>query len=217
MLVLPRRVRPWVLFGIGVFRCARGARRRRLLPVFGDVLSVPVLPWGASDDSRLGIHSRKPLDAEFAVARHRSAVRAVARRPARPAADPMPAPRRRVAPAMVCLAALAAVGAVLSAPRVPGTAALDQMFRDRAVVEQLGPFGFHAYDAWSYARSSGSGVPRRAAEDRRARAWLLPIAGPFSAGAGPYSGLAHAERISSSCRWSRCRISPSTSASTARR
>src|SRR5947209_6149275 len=28
------------------------------------------------------------------------------------------------------------------------------MFRDRAVVEQLGPFGYHAYDAWNYARST---------------------------------------------------------------
>ena len=29
----------------------------------------------------------------------------------------------------------------------------DQMFRDRSVVERLGPFGYHAYDLWNYAHN----------------------------------------------------------------
>ena len=58
----------------------------------------------------------------------------------------------------------ASAGFALSAPRVLASAPLDQMFRDRAVVEQLGPFGFHAYDAWTYARATVA----PAAADRRA-------------------------------------------------
>jgi len=33
----------------------------------------------------------------------------------------------------------------------------DQMFRNRAVMEQLGPFGYHAYDAWTYTRATAPG------------------------------------------------------------
>ena len=38
------------------------------------------------------------------------------------------------------------------------------MFRDASVVEQLGPFGYHAYDAWNYARHDGCGAGDRRAE-----------------------------------------------------
>src|SRR6185437_705681 len=59
---------------------------------------------------------------------------------------------RRTLPLAVGAAALGIVGALLGAPRVLASTPLDQMFRDRAVAEQLGPFGYHAYDAWNYTR-----------------------------------------------------------------
>jgi phosphoglycerol transferase MdoB-like AlkP superfamily enzyme len=60
----------------------------------------------------------------------------------------------------------------MSAPRVLAAARLDQMFRDRAVVEQLGPFGFHVYDAWNYARATWLRPPATDAEVRRALDWF---------------------------------------------
>src|SRR2546427_10870511 len=94
-----------------------------------------------------------------------------------------PAPRGQAAAAMVGLAALAAVGVVLSAPRVLASAAFDQMFRDRAVAEQLGPFGYHAYDLWSYARSTWLRRAATAAEIDEARAWFANRR-PLRAGSG---------------------------------
>jgi hypothetical protein len=80
------------------------------------------------------------------------------------------------------------LGAELSARQVLASTPFDQMFRDRSVVERLGPFGYHAYDLWTYApqplaasardrgRSAGRAVVvRRAATAARgpdgARLW----------------------------------------------
>ena len=57
------------------------------------------------------------------------------------------------------LAILAGSGLPLSARGILASTPLDQMFRDRAVVEQLGLFGFHAYDTWNYLRGTWLRVP----------------------------------------------------------
>ena len=193
MLVLPRRVRPWVLFGIGVFGALVVLGDAVYYRFFGDVLSVPVL-LGAHQTIRVwgSIRSLLTPSLLWLVVDLPFALWLVVRLGRLP--TPMPAPRRRVAPAMVCLAALAAVGVVLSAPRVLASAALDQMFRDRAVAEHLGPFGYHAYDAWSYARSTWLRRAATAAEIDEARAWFANRR-PLRAGSGPYSGVARGKNL----------------------
>ena len=55
------------------------------------------------------------------------------------------------------------------------------MFRARSVVEQLGPFGYHVYDAWNYLRSTWLRPPATAAQLDDAVAWLRERA-PLRAG-----------------------------------
>ena len=56
--------------------------------------------------------------------------------------------RAAIALAMVIVAASVPTAAVLRRGE------LEQMFRNRAVMEQLGPFGYHAYDVWTYVRGT---------------------------------------------------------------
>ena len=58
-----------------------------------------------------------------------------------------------MATAAAAVAGLIVSGAVASVPHALAITPLDQMFRARSIVEQLGPFGYHAYDTWNYARS----------------------------------------------------------------
>src|SRR5262249_41237394 len=72
---------------------------------------------------------------------------------------------------------------------------LDQMFRDRAVVEHLGLFGFHAYDLWNYARST---VLRPAATDAdvsEALAWFGQRAALRSGPNAPSFGVARGRNL----------------------
>ena len=72
----------------------------------------------------------------------------------------------------------------LSAPRVLASTPLDQMFRARSVVEQLGPFGYHAYDTWNYLRGTWLRRPATAAQVDEALAWLRERAPLRAGGAG---------------------------------
>ena len=101
----------------------------------------------------------------------------VARRGDRGAVASRRVDRGRRTAAVLSLAALS-----LSVPRVLASTPLDQMFRARSVVEQLGPFGYHAYDTWNYARSTWLRPPATdGASRRRASAWLRERA-PLRAG-----------------------------------
>jgi len=95
--------------------------------------------------------------------------------------------------AAAAVAAVVAAGAAVSAPRVLASAPLDQMFRARAVVEQLGPFGYHAYDAWSYARTTWLRPPATDAQVQDAIAWFSERA-PLRAG-GPSFGAARGRSL----------------------
>ena len=68
------------------------------------------------------------------------------------------------------------------------------MFRDRAVVEQLGPFGYHAYDAWTYARTTFFRAPVSAEQIADARRWFAERA-PLRAGVGPSFGAAAGKNL----------------------
>jgi len=83
--------------------------------------------------------------------------------------------------------ALSARGAIVSTP-------LEQTFRDRAIVERLGPFGFHAYDSWSYVRGTWLRAPATDAQVQAAAEWFAARA-PLRAGGGHTFGLARGKNI----------------------
>jgi phosphoglycerol transferase MdoB-like AlkP superfamily enzyme len=66
------------------------------------------------------------------------------------------------------------------------------MFRDRSVVERLGPLGYHAYDLWNYAQSRWLRSPVTEAEVQDALSWFVerqPLrAGPPAPGFGVARG-----------------------------
>jgi phosphoglycerol transferase MdoB-like AlkP superfamily enzyme len=89
---------------------------------------------------------------------------------------------------------LACGGIVLSAPRTLASTPLDQMFRDRAVVEQLGPFGYHAYDGWNYARTTWLRPPHSETQWRDAVAWFAGRAS-LRAGSNAEFGVARNKNL----------------------
>ncbi|HZR26995.1 MAG TPA: LTA synthase family protein, partial [Vicinamibacterales bacterium] len=93
------------------------------------------------------------------------------------------------------IAVIGLFGVMIGVPRALASAPLDQMFRDRAVVEQLGPFGYHAYDAWNYARATWWKTPASDAAVRDATAWFAERA-PLRKGEGtPLFGAARGKNL----------------------
>src|SRR5262249_29961605 len=150
--ILSHRVRPWILVAIGLFASLLLLADVLYYRFFGDVVSTPALlaarqtghVWGSVGSLFTPGLLWLVADVPFAVW---LAMR-ISRSP-----SPPPPWQRVLAPA-TAVAAIAAAGAVVSAPRVLASASLDQMFRARAVMEQLGPLGYHAYDTWNYARAT---------------------------------------------------------------
>lgn len=180
--LLPRRIRIWTLLAIGIVSSIVILSDVVYYRFFGDVLSAPAL-LGAHQTGRVWGSIRSLMtpgllwlvaDWPFAVW---LAVR-LSRAPARPASL-----ARRTIAAVAALAVTAVVGLWLSAPRVLAATPLDQMFRNRAVVEQLGPFGYHAYDAWNYAHARWFRPAATPREIDDAVAWFGARA-PMRAGAG---------------------------------
>jgi phosphoglycerol transferase MdoB-like AlkP superfamily enzyme len=189
MLVLPRRVRPWALFAVGAIGTLVIFADIVYYRFFGDVVSAPAVLAAHQTGRVLGsirsLMTRGLLwlivDLPFAFALVVALQRARAVRLA---------PRRvERLTAGSAIAALAIAGIGLSAPRALAASQLDQMFRNRAVVEQLGPFGFHAYDLWNYARATLLRPAATAAETADARAWFADRR-PLRAGGGPAFGAA---------------------------
>jgi phosphoglycerol transferase MdoB-like AlkP superfamily enzyme len=194
MLVLPRRARAWVLLACGAFGTLVVLGDVIYYRFFGDVMSAPAL-LAAHQTGRvvgtigslltpglLWLVIDVPFAAWLIVGLHRLSP-----------AEWLP---RRAQPVIAACAAvaLAAVGGLLSAPRVLASSQLDQMFRNRAVVEQLGPFGFHAYDAWTYVRGTLLRPPVTDAQVADARAWFAGRAA-LRAGAGPSFGAARGKNL----------------------
>ena len=181
LLILPRRVRPWALLGIGIFGSLLILADVVYYRFFGDVLSTPAMlaahqtghVWGSVGSlftpGLVWLLIDWPL-AGWLVAR-------MSRR-----REPAPASRVRVwTTAVAALAALAVGFFGLSVRRVLASTPLDQMFRARSVVEQLGPFGYHAYDTWTYARNTWMRPPATEAQIDAALAWFRERA-PLRAG-----------------------------------
>src|SRR5205814_623387 len=149
-LAVPRRHRPWVLLGIGIVGALLVLGDIVYFRFFGDVLSAAAL-LGARQTGQLwgSIRQLLPRDLLWLFADLPVAAWLAVR------AGRMPAPatwRPRAAAAGV-LAVLAVIGGTLG-PHVLASARVEQMFRNRAAVEQFGPFGYHAYDVWNYLRAT---------------------------------------------------------------
>ena len=186
LLILPRRMRPWVLLGIGIFGSLLILADVVYYRFFGDVLSTPALlaahqtghVWGSVGSLFTPGLLWLLIDWPFAC----WLVVRMWRRP-----EPVPPSRvRTVTTAAVACAALAAGSAVLSVPRVLASTPLDQMFRARSVVEQLGPFGYHAYDTWNYVRGTWLRPPVTPAQVQDAVDWFGERA-PLRAGGADFA------------------------------
>ena len=188
LLVVPRRVRPWLLLAVGVFASLLLLADVVYYRFFGDLVSAPALlaarqtghVWGSVGTLVTPGLLWLVVDWPFAcgVAARMIAVRA------------WPPMRTRAIAAAAAAVAVAVSGAALSAAHALEAAPLDQMFRARSIVEQIGPFGYHAYDAWTYARASWLRSPatdaqvRDAAEFFRGRAPLRAGGATFGAARG---------------------------------
>jgi phosphoglycerol transferase MdoB-like AlkP superfamily enzyme len=191
LLLLPRRVRSWTLVAIGILGSTIVLSDVLYVRFFGDILSAPAVlavgqtghVWGSVRSLVSPVLLWMVIDWPFAIW--------VA---ARIAASPVATPtlRHRLTSSGIAIGALAAAGVLVSAPRVLRSVPLGQTFRDRAVAEQLGVFGFHVYDLWNYSRGTWFRPTATEAEAQDAVDWFaerMPLrAGPgspvFGAGRG---------------------------------
>lgn len=181
-LALPVRARPWVLLAVGMFGSTLVLADAVYFRFFGDVLSAPAI-LGARQTGQVWESVRSkfspglvwlivdwPFAAWLAVRLSRS--------------DALgPTWRRRVQTAAIAAVVLVASGIALSAQNRFASTTLDQRFLNRHVVEELGLFGYHGYDAWSYARATRWRAPVAEAQVQDAFEWLASRA-PLRAGEG---------------------------------
>jgi lipoteichoic acid synthase len=194
LLMLPRRARPWALLALGIFCSLLILADVVYYRFFGDVLSTPALlaahqtghVWGS-------IGSLFTPGLLWLIADWPFALWLVARMSRQ--AVPASMARSRIRTwAAAALAGLAASALAVSVPRVLMSTPLDQMFRARSVVEQLGPFGYHAYDTWNYLRSTWLRRPATGAQIDEAVAWLRERA-PLRAGGADFAAARGANLI----------------------
>ncbi|HKB11405.1 MAG TPA: LTA synthase family protein [Vicinamibacterales bacterium] len=191
LFVLPRRIRPFVLLAAGCFASLLLLADVVYYRFFGDVWSTPALlaarqtghVWGSVGSLVTAGLLWLVVDWPFAGWAAIRATRAAS----------WPLPRACAIAAAAAIGAVTVAGAALSAPRVLAAAPLDQMFRARSIVEQLGPFGYHAYDTLTYVRSTWLRRPATATMAAEAAAWFRDRA-PLRAG-GASLGVARGRNL----------------------
>jgi phosphoglycerol transferase MdoB-like AlkP superfamily enzyme len=190
--LLRGRARVWILFACGLLGTLVVLADELYYRFFGNVLSVAALfgfrqtgqVWGsirsllAPELIQLVIDLPFALGAAVIVARHARTepVRSLWKRPS--------------AAAAVTVALIA--GGLLA--RVADAADFTRMFSARSVMEDLGPFGYHVFNAWTFARFS---LFRRAlspSEVADVRAWFVESM-PQRAGVGPLFGAAAGKNL----------------------
>src|SRR5207249_5047192 len=189
MAVLPRRVRLWTLFVLGVAASALVLSDIFYYRFFGDVVSAPAVLAARQTGRVLGsIRSLVSHGLLWLVVDLPVALLLMIRLDASNVGWRSSPREARVAVAAPA-ALLVAAGVWLSVPRVLAGSRLDQVFRNRALVEQLGPFGYHAYDVWSYVRTTMMRPRASEADIDSARRWFAERA-TLRGGAGPFFGAA---------------------------
>jgi phosphoglycerol transferase MdoB-like AlkP superfamily enzyme len=192
-LVVPRRVRAWLLLVAGVFGSLVILTDVVYYRFFGDVFSAPALLAIRQTGRVVGsIRTLVTPGLVWLIADWPFAFWLVARMTLR--RDAATTLRARAGVLAAAVTVLVVAGAALSAPRVLASIRLDQMFRDRAVVEQLGPFGFHAYDAWTYAHATWLRPPVTDAQVEEVMGFFVERT-PGRAGGGPTFGAARGRNL----------------------
>jgi phosphoglycerol transferase MdoB-like AlkP superfamily enzyme len=193
LTILPRRIRPWALAVcamLGTFVLLGDLIYYRF---FGDVLSASALfAIGQTGKVWRSIQSLLTRDMTWLVVDLPLAAWLLVSMSRLPDAVLGPTRRNRPVAAAAVVAILAAAG--FPSARLLRAGQLEQMFRDRAVMEQIGPFGYHAYDAWNYARSTVFRPTVTTDEIVQARGWFAARA-PLRAGIGPYFGAAAGKNL----------------------
>jgi phosphoglycerol transferase MdoB-like AlkP superfamily enzyme len=189
-LIFSRRSRGWPLFALGVVAAVLVGADSIYYRFFGDVLSVPAL-FAVGQTPRVVATIRSLFTARLVwlFIDLPFAARLIVRLRGTWVFDRQPQ-RRPWRLALGAAAAFGAAGFALSAPAALQALPLDQMFRNRTVMEQLGPYGFHAYDAWMYVRATTLRPPLTKKEIEALASWFADRA-PLRAGAGSaYFGAA---------------------------
>ena len=138
MLVLPRRARGWALWACGVFGTLVILADVVYYRFFGDVMSAPALLAAHQTGHVIGsIRSLLTWDLLWLVIDLPFALWLVVRLRRLSPVEWLPRRAPRVVAAGIA-ARWPLAGLALSAPRVLASSQLDQIFRNRAVVEQLG-------------------------------------------------------------------------------
>jgi phosphoglycerol transferase MdoB-like AlkP superfamily enzyme len=192
LVLLPRRARAWTLLAAGVLGTLLMLGDALYYRFFGDVLSVSAM-LAARQAGQVTSSIRSlmtsatvwliidvPCACWLTIALSRRAASIESRRPSRSAG------------AFVLV--LVAAGGILPTAQVLGRGRLDQMFRDRAVMEQLGPVGYHAYDAWSYVWAEFLRPPVSSAQIEEVQEWFADRA-VQRAGTGPTFGAAAGKNL----------------------
>ncbi len=193
-VLLPRRVRAWTLAVIGITGSLLVLGDIVYYRFFGDVLSAPAL-LAIGQTGRVWSSIRSLLspallwtviDCPFAI----WLATCVARSTSPPTVVLSRATRGLGVAGLLGLAAIE-----MGLQRTATSSALDQMFRDRSVVEQLGLFGFHAYDGWNYVRSTWLRREATDAEVHDALDWFVARAPMRSGPASPAFGAARGRNL----------------------
>ncbi len=193
-VLLPRRVRAWTLAVVGIVGSLLVLSDIVYYRFFGDVLSAPAL-LAIGQTGRVWSSIRSLLspallwiviDCPFAIW--------LAMRVARSTSH-TPGFLYRAARSLGVAGLLGLTAVAMGLPRTTTSSTLDQMFRDRLVVEQLGLFGFHAYDGWNYVRSTWLRREATDGEVRDALDWFVARAPMRSGPASPAFGVARGRNL----------------------
>jgi phosphoglycerol transferase MdoB-like AlkP superfamily enzyme len=188
VVALPRRSRGCVLLAIGTLGTVSVLADIVYYRFFGDVLSAPALvALGQTPRVSASIRSLWMARLFWLLADLPVAAWLIVRLRHTWVFDRRP----RRAHALPIAVVIAGIVAVLGRPArsVLRSNEIDQMFRARAVMEQLGPVGFHLYDVWTYIRATTFRPPLT--DDRRAKvaAWFAKRA-RLRQGRSEYFGVA---------------------------
>jgi phosphoglycerol transferase MdoB-like AlkP superfamily enzyme len=192
-LLLPRRARAWTLLALGITGSLTVLADVVYYRFFGDVVSTPAL-LGVGQTGHVWGSVRSLFTPELVWLMADWPIAFVLTVRMTRIAEPAAAFGRRVFAAACVVVFLAVSGVALSARGAIASTPLDQMFRDRAIVEQLGPFAFHAYDTWNYVRATWLRVPVSEAKLQEAAEWFEARA-PLRAGRGHAFGAARGKNI----------------------
>ncbi len=196
LFVLPRAVRAWALVVLGAFGSILVLSDIVYYRFFGDVLSMPaLLEAGQTGHVAASIRSLLTPGLVWLVVDLPVAVWLAAR--LQRGAGLERGTRRAARIAAAGAAAVSMTGLLtlpLVTPAALNSVNLTQVFSARALIDDLGAYGYHVYDAWSYLRASVFRRPATAEQRADAVGWFGARV-PLRKGQGPWFGAARGRNL----------------------